>query len=253
MIKEVEDAFKSLTRVLLGKQLSGLDQYGEWLNRNHRPLFDSKSAVSGKVIHNPPLRFYPYAAKRAVKLEEYPALGKIHISEEDAMGISLANCKKSLDKVSYYAPEAIEGENVAVEECTLYFSSQYCYKVHSMNRCKLCAYSFWPRESEGLFGVDTVFASKFCLKCYCSSNLTRCFEVANSASSSDCYFCNNIENCSDCMFCFNVKNKKYAIGNVEYPRDEYMKLKSKILSQIADELEKTHNLKYDIYNIGCKK
>ncbi|MCX6773028.1 MAG: hypothetical protein NTV88_04640 [Candidatus Micrarchaeota archaeon] len=54
------------------------------------------------------------------------------------------------------------------------------------------------------------------------------------------------------MFCFNTKAKRYAIGNVELGREAYLKIKKLVQAQIIAELEKTHSLKYDIYNIGTR-
>ena len=55
------------------------------------------------------------------------------------------------------------------------------------------------------------------------------------------------------MFCFNTKSKRYAIGNIEYPKEEYMNIKSKIIKQLADELEETKKLDKNVYNIGRAK
>ncbi len=253
MLKEIEDAFQAVTKVVLGKPLPSLQSYEKWLYENQRQPQDSKSAISGKTIHNPPLRFYPYVTARAVKEDEFMELGTRHISKQDVEKLELSNAAQVLENIRYYTPEAIVGQNIAVEECTLYFDSSYCYKVNSLNRVKFCAYSFWPREAEYLFGVDTVFNSKFVLKCYCSTNLTRCFEVANSTNCSDCYFCYNCDALSDCMFCFNTKSKRYAISNVEYPKEEYLHLKKLLLGQIASKLEKDKRLSLSIFNVGCKK
>ena len=70
---------------------------------------------------------------------------------------------------------------------------------------------------------------------------------------SDSYFCHNIENCDNCMFCFNIKSKRYAIGNVEYPKEEYLKIKKLVLAELVSKIEKDKKLEMDIYNIGCKK
>jgi hypothetical protein len=55
------------------------------------------------------------------------------------------------------------------------------------------------------------------------------------------------------MFCFNTKNKRYAIGNVEVGREEYMRIKSLVMASILSELEKTHALRHDIFNVGAEK
>lgn len=54
------------------------------------------------------------------------------------------------------------------------------------------------------------------------------------------------------MFCFNVKAKRYAIGNVEYPKEEYLRVKKLVLDEIAAKLEKGKKLEWSIFNVGSK-
>jgi hypothetical protein len=54
------------------------------------------------------------------------------------------------------------------------------------------------------------------------------------------------------MFCFNVKNLRNAIGNAQFPPDKYRSIKDSIIEQMADRLIKKKDLKWNIYNIGCK-
>jgi hypothetical protein len=55
------------------------------------------------------------------------------------------------------------------------------------------------------------------------------------------------------MFCFNAKNLRYAIGNVEVGREEFMRVKGLVQSQIVKGLEKNKSLPWDIYTIGAKR
>ena len=58
------------------------------------------------------------------------------------------------------------------------------------------------------------------------------------------------ENRRDCMFCFNSKNIFRAIGNAEYPAEDYSKIKRSLLEQISGELQKKKSLKWNIYELG---
>jgi hypothetical protein len=112
------------------------------------------------------------------------------------------------------------------------------------------AYNFWPRSSEHLFGCGVLFDSQFCIHCYQSVKLSRCFEVDSSRDCSDCYYSHNIENCQNCLFCFNVKNKRYAIGNVEVGREKFLEAKKVLLDYVGKELEAKGELTLDIYNLA---
>ena len=94
-----------------------------------------------------------------------------------------------------------------------------------------------------------MFYAGFCVNCYHSNNLQRCLECDSCSNCSDCYFCHNCENLRDCLFCFNTKNKRYAIGNVEVGKEEFVRIKQLILEQIWNELEKTGSLKYEIFGL----
>ncbi|MFH1285523.1 MAG: hypothetical protein ABIH99_02985, partial [Candidatus Micrarchaeota archaeon] len=106
-------------------------------------------------------------------------------------------------------------------------------------------------DSKYIFGSQRAVSSLFSMKCYNSNSLTRCFEVDASTKCSDSYFCHNCEGLSEAMFCFNAKAKRHAIGNAELPREKYAKVKNAVVEQIASELERKHELKWDIFNVGC--
>ena len=253
MSREIEDAFQTLTKVVLLRPLYSHSQYAKWLYENVRPPHESKSAKSGKAVFSDIPSYFPLVGKKALKMEEGPEYGKLKITAEDVRKLSLSNAPSLLGKISYYSPEVIFGENMGVEECGQYADTQHGFHGSSFIYCKYVAYAYWPARSEYIFGCDTTMNSKFCLKCYNSDGLTRCFEVSQSSNCSDCYFCHNCEGLQDCMFCFNVKSMKHAIGNVAYPKEEYMRLKNLLLSEIAEKLEAEKRLGMNIFNIGCRE
>ena len=253
MNKQIEEDFAMLTRLLLGKSLGQLKEYEGWLQEHRREIPSHKSAVGERMIFDPPLIFYKHIAGRGVKPDEALRLGGKDIGNEQARRLDFTNAASLLASIAYFTTENTYGTNVEVEECSLYGNSSYCYQVHSFVNCKHCAHSFWPRDSEYLFGVDTVFSSKFCLKCYNSVNLTRCFEVSHSSNSSDCYFCHNLDACSECLFCTNSKSLRYAVFNHEVGKEEYLCVKKLVLEEVSRRLEKDKRLGLNIFNVGCSK
>jgi hypothetical protein len=81
--------------------------------------------------------------------------------------------------------------------------------------------------------------------------MARSFECDGSEACADGYFLHNCENVRDSMFCFNAKNLTNAIGNAPLPAADYKRIKTSLVSQLADELEKRKSLKWDIFNIGA--
>ena len=107
--------------------------------------------------------------------------------------------------------------------------------------------------SKHIFGSHALIGSQFCMKCYYSTELNRCFEVDSSTKCSDTYFAHNCEGLQDTMFCWNAKGKRHAIGNMELQLDQYRKIKESLVSQMADEILKEKQLRFDIFNIGCHR
>ncbi|PIN83161.1 hypothetical protein COV61_03915, partial [Candidatus Micrarchaeota archaeon CG11_big_fil_rev_8_21_14_0_20_47_5] len=125
------------------------------------------------------------------------------------------------------------------------------YKIIDVFFSKNAAYSVYSYYDENVFGCFRAFYSKFCINCYNSSNLSGCLETDSSARSSGCYFCHNVENLQDALFCSNVKNLRYAVGNVEVGREEFLRIKEILLEYIREKLAKEGKLELDVYNIGC--
>ncbi|MCX6769621.1 MAG: hypothetical protein NT051_02990 [Candidatus Micrarchaeota archaeon] len=251
MHPSIETAFRSLTRVLFGRELSGLQSYSKWLERDVRMLTSHKSALSDSKVYLSFFSFFQQTQGRVVTLAEGEMLGKKSISQKDAQRLSLSNAAGMLREIKLYAAESDVGDNIEVEEVAQHGYSSFCFHGDAFVYSKYCAYCMWPRSSEYTFGSDFTFSSKFCLKCYNSVNLSRCFEMSYCVGCSDCYFCHNAENCHDCMFCFNAKNLRNAVCNVELSRGEYMRIKKIVQEEIAGRLEKEKSFPTSIYSIGA--
>lgn len=250
---EIEKGFQATTALLLGKKLTNLDDYGGWLGKNVRgKVTKRKSKISEKMVCVPSVQSFQLYGDNVVTIFESLKLGETtRLEKNEVDSLSLANASKVLAKIKLTSPEVIYGENIGTEESACYGPSQYCYKVTFCWFSKYIAYTFWARNSDHMYGCSNVASDcGFSIKCYSSTKLTRCFEVNDSHNCSDCYFCHNCEGMSESMFCFNTKGKRYAIGNVELGKEAYMKIKKLVQSQIFSELEKTKQLRYDIYTIG---
>ncbi|MFH1285160.1 MAG: hypothetical protein ABIH99_01115, partial [Candidatus Micrarchaeota archaeon] len=237
--KSIEGAFKSTTKIVFGKEMSGgVDTYQKYLLRHTHPTDLCKSAAS-----NAPLWRGNYGnntilpKERLVSLEESRKLGEMLKLENSEMEkIDLYNAHKSIGKLAYLVCEWYEGTKSNLIDCTCHIDAVNCYRACGAIYAKYCAYSFWPKSSQYVFGADTLFDSSTCVNCYYSTRLTRCFELDGCSNCTDCYFCHNCENLRDSMFCFNVKSKRYAIGNVEMGEEQYLQVKKLLLEKIAGRL-----------------
>jgi len=251
-MEEIEQGFTETVAILLGKKLTGIKQYEDWLFRHVKGRVQKKkSKISSQMVYLPSVDFYTLLGSNIVTLSESIKLGeteKLTLAEVES--ITLSNAPSSLSKIKTTTTEIIYSENFNTHESSNYGPTQHCYKITFTWFSKYMACGFWGRTSEHAYGYANIVDCAFCVKCYSSTKLMRCFEVNDSNNCTDCYFCHNCEDLKDCMFCFNTKAKRYAIGNVEVGKEAYLKIKKLIQAQIADELEKTKALRHDIYNIG---
>ncbi|MEW6529187.1 MAG: hypothetical protein AB1391_04820 [Candidatus Micrarchaeota archaeon] len=247
--EETENAWRSTSRIVLGKELQDMDKYSDWLSKNvdFYDIATEQSPITGANV---------YIAKKYWKLEnltevfvgmEKEQLNLLHLDKAvlSKSFLEIAKSAKRIAFISLYCSEKCINLDVPIV-CINAINS---YKTIMSVLSKNVAFSFWPRESTNIFGSSVVFSSAFCINAHYVQDVTRTFEVDMAVNSSDIYFCHNVEGLSDGMFCFNAKSMRNAIGNVEYSKDDYAKLKGNLLRQISEELEKTKKLKWNIYNL----
>ncbi|MBS3069497.1 hypothetical protein J4441_03975 [Candidatus Micrarchaeota archaeon] len=251
----IQSAFEQASKVILGKPIGKLGDYTQWLEHNCRSKAYGKSAISGSpVIIVDYSSFFEIPRNRLVKFHEALKIGEImRISEADATRITLENAHEFLGNIAFFPTEYEQGTNQNTIECATTASSSNCYRSAPCIFSKYCAYCFWPRTSEHLFGCSMIFDSSFCMNSYYSLKLRRCLEMDSCRDCSDSLYCHNLESSSDSMFCFNSKNLRNAIGNAQLPREKYSSIKSSILAQLAEELQSKKSLKWDIYSIGSQQ
>ncbi len=249
----LNEIFNTTTKLLFKKELGNFRDYADYFISSLPVRFkEVSSALSGrKIILFTDNHLKDIPETRIVSNDEALFLStKLKLNERDIE--SFDSIKSSIGKIAFFSGEFIH-DCSEVAKTSFCHGSSLLYKVAHGYHMKRCAYSYWPRSSESAFGCSFNFISTFCINCHYSERLTRAFEVDLSNSSSDLYFSHNVENIRQGMFNFNVKNLTYAIGNASYNPETYMRIKNSLVEQIADELEKTKKLKWNIYNIGSIK
>jgi len=249
---EIENEFRTTTRLLLGTELKGIDDYGEWLGRRVPLPFPSKSILSGKEVWLPPslsFRNTHFTTKRVISMEEMGNVNTSPFSPDDLKGATIDSIVQKLIKpIVYVAGNFRYQEHKNVEKCSgaggglnLYYGEDLYLSIKNV------AYSNYTLYCENMFGCHAVLHSKFCIHAYNSTNITRCFEVDGCANSSDLYLCHNCEGMSNAILCFNAKNLRYAVGNVEVGPDEFARVKKILLECIVTALSSGKTSDFDIY------
>ncbi|MFH1520809.1 MAG: hypothetical protein ABID61_04135 [Candidatus Micrarchaeota archaeon] len=248
----IEDAFSKTTKVLFGKTLSGsIDDYALWLTRHTRGVETRFSAVNGQELFTASYANYPKLPReRLLNADDAEGLGnRTSISKEDAQSLSLKNVHEKIGYLAFFNVELLEGTNQNQINCAVSIESSNCYRSSVTEYSKYCGYSFWPRNSQYLFGCDSPFDSNFSINCYSCTSLARCFEIDCCGYCSDCYFCHNCENVHDSMFCFNVKNLRNAIGNTPISREKYQQTKTDLKNWIVEKLEQKKEVDLDVFSL----
>jgi hypothetical protein len=137
-------------------------------------------------------------------VEEVP-----HIALSDSKSINSRFCNITVEMKNYYLVTAAW----ACED------SMYCNRVSD---CKFNHDSYICYSTE--FGHENV---------YCRDS-NRLFFSLESEACLNSYFLYDCRNCSDCILCTNLRNKNYCIENVQYTKEEYETLVSKIKQHMID-------------------
>lgn len=252
---EIQSAFDLATKLVLGQPLGPISDYEGWLNRDVGQIMETNSVLSNAPVFVAPLDFVAAIGRNSVTVEEALRLGEERKADDKTVGeLSFSNAAEKLKDIAITSAETVFGDYSHVVDCACYGNkTMHAFRTSSAYGSKYVSHSHWPRGSEYVFGSSIALLSRFCLKCYNSTYLTRCFEVDSSHRCTDCYFCHNCEGLQDCMFCFNAKSLRYAVGNMELGREQYLKIKKLVLADIAKRLERQKTLGYGIFNIGCRK
>ncbi|MFA5077015.1 MAG: hypothetical protein WC488_01160 [Candidatus Micrarchaeia archaeon] len=251
----IQSAFSDTLSLLLNAKVRlDLDDCSAWLQRYTRAQEKCRSAASGlPVFRRDYSCYFRLPRDRLLTASESQELGPpLRLSESDAESLRISNAPGKIGKIAFFTSEYFDGTNLNLVECPTSSDSANCYRSSPVVYAKYCAYCFWPRSTAYAFGCESVLDCDFCVNCYNSVKLSRCFELDSCRECSDVYFSHNCEASSNCMFCFNAKSLRYAVGNVEIGREKYMEFRKKILECIARELENSKDLKWSIFNLGSK-
>lgn len=233
-IAPIDTAWRSLCRILFGRDVGGMEKFAPYLKEAMLPYTIVKSSVSGKDVYLGH-HLYPAGARFISPGEE----GKLQTPKFSI------NDLKDIDSLFRAAGESVAfcGNKVFEKNANtlLVDNAINCidvYYSHNVRNVKRGAFISCVRESECVFGIPAFPKINYSIRCHEGINVNRMFESFYITHSSDMYYSFNCTNCSDIMFGYNLRGKRNVIGNVELPKEKYSALKKSLTSQIADELEK---------------
>ena len=250
--RKVEEAFQSTTQLVIGKRRKAIKDYAVWLSLRALKVKKVKGAFGSptyKIDEFPITGQIP--ADRLVTLEEgidYSLKNTIRLKQGEEP--SLEELLSRVAKVAYFSVEFVDGQNEDCVDTPSIFTGSNVYKVWDVTKGKNSAYSTGVVESEHIFGgYFRILKCQFCINCYDSTSIKGCFEVDQSYSTRDSYLCHNVENCENCILCFNVKSMRYAVGNTEVGKEEFMRIKKMLLERINSELDRGRNVPFSVFSL----
>lgn len=233
----VNKAWKTTCRVLLKDEIGELEEYQDYLTKYLEQVMTRKSVISGKEV-----AIFSYNFCKDAKfisndeIEEYDKIlkgTKLNINEIK----DIESIIQSLSDKLYYCGNIITGNCREVHHSDGVTNSFYVYKSSEIYDSKYVAFSDSTRSDEYIFGTNWSADDKFLLKGYETFKLVRCMEITRTALCSDCYYVASMDECTNCMFSFNQIGKHNLIGNLELSREEYGKLKDKLIDDIRETLK----------------
>ncbi|MCX6769656.1 MAG: hypothetical protein NT051_03170 [Candidatus Micrarchaeota archaeon] len=241
-MEKINVDFKNTCRILFGKEIGELEEFGDYLREAMFAHRMAKSSVSGKqVMLSSP--FYPQGA-RVVSQEELPLAKFAPISINDIKDVD--TLFEAAQERAVFCGNKTFGATLGASEADNCADCANAYHSHDIYNVKNCAYCSNGRISESVYGVSGFCRSSHSMRCVVCAGpgmgVSRCFEVHSSAGTSGSYFSYNCSGCSDLMFCFNLRGKSNCIGNLQLSRERYSTIRAKLVSEMAQKLRKDKRL-----------
>ncbi|MEK6979276.1 MAG: hypothetical protein AABW86_03570 [Candidatus Micrarchaeota archaeon] len=252
---KVEQAFGKTSNLVFGKERHNIADYGNWLLKYVIKVRRIQGAFGtpAYMIDDLPI-VCDISPARIVTLDEALKSASKSIEIKDGETPTITELMERVARVAYFTFEFIDGINDNVIETPSSFTAVNTYRVWDAPHGKNSAYTSAAVYSEYIFGSHfQILNSQFCINCYDVADVMGCFEVDSSNHVRNSYFCHNSENLDNCMFCFNAKSLRYAIGNTEVGREEYLRIRKILLDYVNKELDEGKGLELGIFSIGKSK
>jgi hypothetical protein len=227
---QLNRSFKATSKTLFGSEIGELKDFEKYLSELVVDYQIVPSCVSGKPVMLSSVKYQGgsrFASQEEIGRLEFKPMSINEIKDIDSL-LSAASER------AVYSGNKLFGKNSSVEISDNCTDCSEILRCHNMHRVKNAAYCSYMRESEGVFGVSGFPNSVFSMRCIEGVGVTRCFEAHYTTDTSDVYYGMNCSGCRNGIFVFNMKAKNYVIGNLQLPKDRYLSLKGKLVSEMAE-------------------
>lgn len=240
-------SWKGTCKIIFGEEIGELEEYEEYLKqglvgKEVKSHFSDKKLWVASEDYAPGVRFFEFGGenKEAQKILAQP----VHIDKIKDLDSLVESVREKL----IYSGNKVLGTSKNVEHSDSIIDSTNILNSSVIMGSKNIAYSYLMQYSEYGFGSTASGQSAQYIRCFYNNSLKRCFEACTSIGA-DLYFTYNTINCSDCMFSFNLRAKHNTIGNIELPKDKYLELKKKLVTEFSEELKEKKKMGFSIVDV----
>ncbi len=231
-------AWKKTCKVLLGNEVGDLIEFKDYLQRYTDPVEKRKSVLGGSPV--------TISSNRIQKISSVMSYSEMNDYEQKTSKTKLdINQIKDIDSIvqamgekTIYTGNIVLGASSFVEDSHRCVNTNYALGCQDVYDGKYVAFTTSIRKPEYSFGCCWGGEIQFCIKILDPYKMTRCMECFHINVASDLYYCASLEDCNNCMFTFNQRNKSYLIGNIPLTKERYNQIKTKLVSEIAQDFKK---------------
>ncbi|MEW5997102.1 MAG: hypothetical protein AB1657_05960 [Candidatus Micrarchaeota archaeon] len=227
--------WKATCKILLGEEIGELSDYREWLSEFLPPTGKTHSHLSGKEVT---LAMDAYCPKsRFISSDEIKEKKLAPLSIDQVKDID--SIAEAISERWEYTGNRVLGNSSSVDSSDLVMDSQFVSGSTNIQQSSYVYSSALARMgSKYIYGSHGFAQGEFLIRHCAGFNLKRQFETHFITDSSDLYFAFNCIGCSELLFSFFQRNKRHCIGNLQLPKEKYLSLKKKLLSEVASELKR---------------
>ena len=234
----LNDAFKAASKVIFGEEIGELSEFAPYFEEMMFPYQMKRSSVSGK-----PVMFSNSLYPEGGKFISQNEIGMLKFAPMDLNEIKdIDSLFEAASERAVFCGNKLFGRNTDVEDVDNCVDSSSILHGHTLYNVKHGAYVSTLREAEHVFGVCGFPKTQFGMRMCDGVGANRCFETYYGTNLADMYYSFNCVGCSNCIFAFNLHSKRNVIGNLELPKDEFLRLKKKLVAEMADELKRKKRL-----------
>jgi hypothetical protein len=150
---------------------------------------------------------------------------------------SVSDILKEWEKLDYHVGGRYLDSKEVLESDGIYESSSI-YRSSLQFGCQNMAYCYMNNNSKYLIASRDNSASvsgiRFNQNKYCSSG----YDVIWSSKVSKSMYVRDSVDLYECLFCTSLKSKKYCIANMQFEKEEYLKIKKMVIDWTVGELKK---------------